>query len=341
MVYVDIYDYVFVIYGGKVVYMTELAICVPLIRTDYIKRYLETLYANTPEEFRVFVCDQSVEGMDKELIKKYVHWYVRPYHNLGFAKATNELMWTAYRQGYPYIAACNDDVEYMHPKWFQGIKDQFAEDEKIMAVSPESPRVPLWGYGRNHEEYIDIVPHKEKYTDEDWKYLCKGDYENLLERFEREPEDLPFAEDGKKDWGGKIYIPKTFPLIKRGVVDGNAAWHPVFKREAFEKVGYFDERFMYGGGEDYDYNARVYRQRYRYVGTMKSWVWHWWGKSKDQVAKLPPELFDRPFWNNNDELWPKELNFGQSVDPWGHSTNPQTGEKVPFKRVPEVRIDPL
>ena len=59
--------------------MNQLAICVSLIRTDYIGRFLETLYKHT-KDFKVFVCDQSVNGMDKELIKKYVHWYVRPYH---------------------------------------------------------------------------------------------------------------------------------------------------------------------------------------------------------------------------------------------------------------------
>lgn len=322
--------------------MSELAICIPIIRTDYIGRFLETLYKNTPEEFRVFVCDQSVGGMDKDLIKKYVHYYIRPYHNLGFAKSVNEMMWTAYRQGYPYIAACNDDVEYINPTWFQGIKDTFAQDEKILVCSPESVRMPLWGFGRPHEEYVDYLPYKESYTEEDYQYLLKGDFEEeLLTRYGKEPLDLPLREDGRRDWGDKTYITEAFFTKRAGVIDGSAAWHPVFKREALEKVGYFDERFMYGGGEDYDYNARVYRLGYRYVGTTKSWVWHWWGKSKDQVAKLPPELFDRPFWNNNDELWPKELNFGQSVDPWGRATNPETGEKVPMKRIKEIHIDPL
>ena len=312
----------------------------PIVRTDFLPRALETLYKYTDIDFRVFVVDQSLEGLDKDFIKKYIHWYIRPYQNLGFAKAGNEMMWTAYRQGYPYIAVCNDDVEYINNGWWQGIKDEFATNERIMVVNPESPRVPLWGYGRNHDEYIDIIEYKEEYTQEDWNYLRAGNYQNLLNKFHREPEGLSLGVDGKPDWSGNTYIPKAFPLEKRGVIDGIAMWHPVFKREALEKIGYFDERFLYGGGEDYDYNCRGYRQKYRLVSSMKSWVWHWWGKSKDKVAELPPELFDRPFWNSNEELWPRELNEGNSVDPWGHYTN-SVGVRVPLKRIPEVAIDPL
>lgn len=321
--------------------MSELMCGFPIIRTDFIYKAIESLYKYTPVDFRVFVVDQSVEGIDKEFVKKYVHWYVRPYQNLGFAKAANEMLWTGYRQGYPYLAICNDDIEYINSDWWQGIKDEFATNERIMVVNPESPRVPLWGYGRNHDEYIDIVPYKEEYTKEDWEFLKSGNYDRLLNEYHKEPVGLPLGLDGKPDWKGNIYIPNSFPLTKRGVIDGIAMWHPVFKREALEKIGYFDERFMYGGGEDYDYNCRGYRLKYRLVSSMKSWVWHWWGKSKDKVSELPPELFNRPFWNSNEELWPRDLNEGFTVDPWGFYTSPTTGERQPLRRVPEVRIDSL
>ena len=320
--------------------MTELCVAFPIIRTDFIGRALETLYKYTKEKFRVFVIDQSIEGLEKDFIKKYIHWYIKPYQNLGFAKSANEMLWTAYRQGYPYIAIVNDDVEYINSSWWQGIKDEFAVQKQALLVNPESPRVPLWGYGRDHEEYIDILPYKQEYTQEDYDYLLAGNYQNLLQKFEREPDNLPLRADEKKDWGGKTYIPKSFPLEKRGVIDAIAMWHPVFKREALEKIGYFDEHFLYGGGEDYDYNARVYRLKYRAISSMKSWLWHWWGKSKDEAPNLPQDLFNRPSWNNLSELWPLELNNNFGVDPWGHWTN-EKGEKIPLKRVPEVFIDPL
>ena len=300
--------------------MVEVAFCIPIIRTDYIGKYLETLYKYTPHEFRVFVCDQSVDGIDKELIKKYIHWYTRPHQNLGFAKGANELMWAAYRQGYPYIAVSNDDVEYINKRWWQGILDEFATDEHILIVGPESPRVPLWGYGRPNCENVDLLPYKEEYTEEDYNYLLAGEFHDIKEKY---PD-----------------LPESFPLTKRGVIDGNAAWHPVFKRQAMEIIGYFDERFLYGGGEDYDYNARVYRQRYRFVASMKSWVWHWWGQSKDKISSLPPELFNRESWNDLDTLWPPALNEGHHCDPWGHYTD-SSGSRHPLSRVPEVKIDPL
>ena len=78
-------------------------------------------------------------------------------------------------------------------------------------------------------------------------------------------------------------LPDSFPLKREGVVDAVAMWFIIFKRECFERFGLFDERFYPGGAEDYDYNARVYREKGRLVGTTKSWVWHHWGMSKDTL----------------------------------------------------------
>jgi|SRR3990167_673061 len=298
--------------------MKELAIVLPYIRDDYVKRCIETLYKYT-NNFYLIGVDQTVNGY----YDKRFHLYLRPFRNLGFAKAANEGIIHAKRWGIPYIGVLNDDTEFMHKDWWQGVKDEFATDEKILAVCPESPRVPLWGYGRPHGEYIDIIEYKEEYTEEDWQYLCAGDYEDLKERVQD--------------------IPEAFPLTKRGVIDAIAMWFPIFRNEFFDKVGYFDERFYPGGGEDYDLNARGYRLGYRLVSTMRAWIWHWWGQSKDKAAELPKELnmFDTELrWNNLDELWPRELNNGQGMDPWGHHTD-VNGKRQPLNRVAEVHIKEL
>jgi len=306
--------------------MYELVIVIPIIRTDFIEKCLETLYKMTdPKLFRVIVVDQTPNGV-YEKIKDKVHFYIRPNRNLGFAKAANEGIIHAHRWGVPYIAVLNDDTEFMHPTWWQGVLDEFATDEKILCVNPESPREPLWGYGREHGEVIDIIEYKEEYSDEDWEYLKAGNYgDNLKSRYK--PEE----------------IPDSFPLEKRGVVDAIAMWFPIFKREFFDLVGYFDERFYPGGGEDYDLNGRGYKLGYRLVSTMRAWVWHHWGQSKDRAAELDEKLtlFDpEQRWNNLDELWPRELNEGHSMDPWGFYVNSK-GERVPYERIKEVTIKPL
>jgi len=303
--------------------MKELAIILSPIRDDYIERCLESLYKYTDNDlFYVILLDQTVNGV-YEKVKDKVHFYIRPNRNLGFAKAANEGIIHAYRWGVPYIGVLNDDTEFMHKDWWQGIKDEFTTDEKILAVNPESPRVPLWGYGRPHGEYIDIIEYKDGFTDQDWEYLKAGNYEDLKQRVSD--------------------IPDAFPLTKRGVIDAIAMWFPIFKREFFEKVGYFDERFYPGGGEDYDLNARAYRLGYRLISSMRSWVWHWWGKSKDHYEEMPAELnmLDPELrWNDNNLLWPSELNNGQNMDPWGHYTD-ENGERKPLNRIEEVAIKPL
>ena len=330
--------------------MYELVIIIPIIRTDFIEKCLETLYTYTDKElFRVIVIDQTPEGV-YEKIKDKVHFYIRPYRNLGFAKAANEGIIHARHWKTPFIGILNDDTEFIHKDWWNGVKEEFAQDPKILCVNPESPRVPLWGYGRPHKEYIDIIEHKDHYSDEDWNYLKQGDYENILSRYQREPEDLLVGEDGKKDWQGRISVPQAFPLTKRGVIDAIAMWFPIFKLEFFDNVGMFSEHYYPGGGEDYDLNTRGYscawpderedcdeNKHYRLVSTMKSWVWHWWGQSKDRSIELSDKLnlYDTSLrWNDYNYHWDPNINKGHHADPWGHYDD--NGICRPFKRIKDL-----
>ena len=210
----------------------------------------------------------------------------------------------------------NDDIEFINKKWWDGILETFDQDKKrIVAVNPMSPREPGWGYGLEHGKYIDLIEYKEDYDEKDYQYLLKGDFSKVQG------------------------LPDSFPKQKVGVIDAIATWGTVFKKAFFKKFGLFDERYYPGGGEDYDLNARCYREGYRMVGTTRSWVWHWWGASKDtkdhQGKSLPiiPELV----WMNPDYLWPPEKNNNQKMDPWGKWTDDK-GEKHPMYRRKEIGI---
>src|SRR3990167_7208938 len=101
---------------------------------------------------------------------------------------------------------------------------------------------------------------------------------------------------------------------------------------------YTPQDIVYLKREDYDMMARIYSCAWpipreecnpefhgRAVATMKSWVWHHWGKSKD--TPLDPRLFEaREQWNRLDLLWTP------TSDPWGHT------EGKPNKRIPEVYV---
>lgn len=302
--------------------MSKLTIVYPIVRTDFIEKSILSLEKYTNEDdYQVVVVDQSIKGLDREFIDNHIDLYLRM-KNAGFSKAANEGIIHGLKWETPYICVANDDTEFMHKGWIEGIEEEFATDPHILAVCPESPRVAGWGYGLDHGACIEILPYKEEYTDEDILYLKAGDYNK---------EEIQSRHEFK--------IPESFPFTKRGVVDGIAMWLPVFKREAFIELGLFEERFIWGGGEDYDMLARAYSCAYpierdecdptqhrRMVSTMKAWVWHWWGQSKDIKETLDPKLFEgKEPWNDNGKLWTP------SFDVWGHYDD-ENGIKKPIKR---------
>lgn len=293
----------------------------PIVRTDFIQKSLDTLHKYTDKsKFKVIVVDQSIEGM--QMSGKQIDMVITM-KNQGFAAAANTGIRVALSWGTPYIGVINDDTEFIYPNWLEDALEEFKTDPNIIAVNPMCPKIAMWGYGMTNGEYLEILPYKEQYSEEDIKYLKTGDY-NEAEIKSRHPYE----------------IPKSFPFTQRGVVDGIAGWLPIFKREGLIETGLYDERFFPGGGEDYDWMCRAYscawpipretcnpKYHRRAVSTMKSWVWHHWGQSKDVV--LDPKLFEsREQWNRLGELWtPYD-------DPWGHSRE----EHKPLIRDPKIYV---
>jgi len=316
---------------------------IPCIRTDFLGRCLETLYKYTEKDsFYVIVIDQTG---DPEFAKKYqhlTHLWITPWRNLGFAKAVNTGIKLAQTK---YVTALNDDTEFINIKWFQGVLDTFAMDEKIIAVSPMSPKEGSWGYGYREDNKDTWMP-KEGFaiegTNKEAIYPIKEDGTPLFYKEEFSEDDWDFLVNRNPVW------------VKDSVCDGIPMWCPVFLREKLYEVGIFDERFYPGGGEDYSMLTGAYscawpeprdvcdpRYHYRMVGTSKSWMWHFWGKSKDDISGKDPDnkLFEsRPRWNNIDEIW------GKDSDIWGHRHKVgENGEdiKVPIKRLCPIFEDEL
>ena len=76
------------------------------------------------------------------------------------------------------------------------------------------------------------------------------------------------------------------------------------------------------------------------VGTTLSWVWHWWGSSKDNQGDMEGKslpIIKELKWMNPDALWPPEKNNGKKMDPWGKWTDKE-GNKHPLYRIPEIGI---
>lgn len=319
----------------------EAIFIVPLIRPDYIKNYLDTLYKYTPIDFKVIVIDQTLEKTAYEQCKDRVHLWINSYRNLGFSKAHNTGAALALRENPKYIVFSNDDIEFMNKNWWQGIMDTFATDDHIIGVNPNSPRIAMWGYGVE-DGYFDLIDYKPEFTDEDYNYLLAGDYA-----------EAKANRKVKKADGTEIDVPDSFPAKQSGVIDAVATWCTVFRTDKFKEVGMWDERFFPGSGEDYDMMARAYSraypnrdqisedQHYRVVGTMRSWAWHHWTRSKDYFKENPEAkeklMTVKPNFSDAGAPW-RELSEG-NFDVWGNYD--KDGVKTPIVREKKIVISSL
>lgn len=315
--------------------MKKNTFIVPIIRSDFITRMLDTLEKNTPPNYDVIVIDQT--GSDKAYIEnsKRVSLWIKSYRNMGFSKAMN----TGIRlSDTKYITLANDDIEFMDMRWWSGIEETFQLDPKIIAVNPMSPKEASWGYGHTVENHETWQP-KEGYAAVDDKAgmvpIINGVPFVYQESFSAQEYDLLLTQH--PTWRDSACI------------DAIAMWCTVFKKTGLEEIGLLEERFYPGGGEDYDMNARAYSCGYptereecdpdfhrRMVATSKSWVWHHWGKSREQFkADTSAKIFaSRAPWNSNESLWEPEF------DVWGHYTD-KDGVKRPIHRIKGIGVDEL
>lgn len=274
-----------------------LTVIIPVIRPDLIERCLETLYEYTEPMFYVYIIDQTVKGLDSTKLrntyrnlmvirtpKSDVHYT----GNLGFAQATNlgiQLVQT------PYFMMCNDDVEFIHPAWWDGVMETFNMVEKAtpdrppVIVNPSSLKLPDWSVGRPSGDDHYILPYKEKYSDDDWNFLLNEEH----------------------------YVNEHLTIKPRSVVDGVTMYASVCDTKRFLDIGLLDEKFFPGSGEDYDYSCRASMMGYRSVGTTLSYIYHHWSATfkalhdEDDVKSLQiPELN----WNQTNEKW------GPGFDIW-------------------------
>ena len=293
--------------------MTEIinTFVFPIIRRDWILGALTTLRASTPENYHVIVIDQTQpDTIFESLLRTSCDLWVKTQRNYGFAQAANLGIRLAPT---PYITVCNDDVEFFWDGWWQGIEETYTRFDNLAAVNPMSPKEPGWGWGVEGFVYY-CANCGARHIDEERPCKCDNyeplDYDAFQHRAAR----------------------KICPMIDASngaMIDGIACWCPVFRREALDEIGLFDERFRFGGGEDYDFSARCYQAGYRAVATSFSWVWHHWGRSKDA-----PDGFDTALPNSG-EPWnylstkgdPVRGLWDPDVDCWGHNCT-RTDENV-------------
>jgi GT2 family glycosyltransferase len=302
----------------------------PIVRREYILDALKSLHYFTPANYQTIVIDQTRPDAEFEAqVRALCDVHVKTKKNYGFAQGTNigwrlaqqkdqdyifEVMNKCEVTAQPgprlqpteYLTTCNDDVVFIWNKWWHGIVESFKRYDTAVCVNPMSPREPGWGYGE------------------------PGFREHLTFRESIDPENILKLVNGYRRIPG--VEEEDYSHRKGQHVDGLTCWCSVFRASAVDELGMFDERFWPGAGEDYDYMGRIYLAGKRALASSLSWVWHWWGQSKDEPGGLnTAQPAARAQWNRLDILWPK------GFDVWGR--DPETGE--PLTRLPDVAIMPL
>lgn len=245
----------------------------PVIRSDLIIPALRSFWEfNDRDLHRVIVIDQTQHGLADLVNAKLAHIHLRIYKNLGFAGAANRGFRLADTE---YVTISNDDCLWFDSRWFQGIEEIFTRVKNAIAVNPSCPKIPGWSLGKKEPEYIGDM-------DTPAKCLEDGAWERLIK-------ETPY----------------------RGFVRGICMWATTFSMPRLREFGIigsngqvFDESYFPGGSEDYDLNARIFRAGGTALGTHMSWLWHWWGKTKDEKDHDGMVMVSqRPSWNRIGDHW--------------------------------------
>lgn len=326
----------------------------PIIRQDFILKALETLELHTPPNFKTIVVNQSMRNREfEEALYEAADVVIRTHYNMGFAQASNLGLRLAPT---PYVTICNDDVEFIPSSWWSGVLETFDKFKRAVAVNPQSPKEPGWGWGEPGYRYMVSPEYPDPDLIEAWAEweLERRDYCKVRDRVREEREEMGGTESGEAHIAlqqskqrllrdADILAPLAYerattdPEFSRllvevrdgQVVDAFAMFCSVFKTEQLKRIGLLDERFMPGGGEDYDWMSRCYSLKLRALSSSYSWIWHHWGQSKDERTGHDTALpRARPPWNKlSVKGFGKEGLWDPDVDVWGR-TGVRTDEAV-------------
>ncbi len=272
----------------------ENTFVIPYVAGTLIYRCLETLYKYTENNFYVIVVDQSIDGLDPDLRNKYKNLMVirtakTDVHrtgNLGHSQATNLGILLAQT---PYVTMLNDDVEFVHKDWWRGVMDTFTKIEKATPTRPAllvnvaSIKLPDWSVGKPKGDDHYILPYKEEYTDEDWRFLVDE----------------------------KHYVNEHLTIQPGSVIDGINLYCSVVDTKRLIEVGLIDEFWYPGNFNDYDLCCRASMFGYRCVSSTMSWVFHHWSQTFENEEQIHLLVQDELKHFNEREKW------GDRFDLWG------------------------
>lgn len=164
--------------------------------------------------------------------------------NAGFVKGTNialKLLLEKYETDADYIVMVNNDVE-VTPGWLDRIKRVFERDIRVKAVGPITSECGSWQSYQNAGKVLPV-------------FQIPAGFEMLGTAERAQRMDYAYGELAAK-------------------CNMLAFFCTAFKTEVFKKLGYLDERFGVGYGDDDDFSKRMRDAKMELAVSLGTYVFH-------------------------------------------------------------------
>jgi GT2 family glycosyltransferase len=219
-----------------------VAIIVSFYKTEPLLKAVETVIESYSKSKFVIVDNSAnilvYKNLKIELSKYKNIIFISNPQNYGFAKAVNQGIEIAMKDNNcNYILLLNDDA-YVYKDCIPKLMDALDGDDKALIAGP--------------------TIYYEKYPNKVWS--AGGYFDRLFSRIK-----IPL-----KNKEVSIDDLKKFPIQDVDFLTGCVL---MIKREAIEKVGFFDETFFFYS-EDLDYSFRVKKAGYKCLWVPSSIAWH-------------------------------------------------------------------
>ena len=157
-----------------------------------------------------------------------------------------------------YVTICNDDVEFINSKWWQGVIDSF--NDGIVAVNPKTPRDYEAG-----GKIINRVPYRTEFTEEEYLKILELPYSNMqcMAMF-----CTVFKQKKAKDIG--LFDEFFYP-------SGGEDTDWIIRAKQLRE------------------NENKYRG-YEVISTPLSYVWHWWQQTPTDPTFMQARIQLRQKW---------------------------------------------
>jgi GT2 family glycosyltransferase len=201
-------------------------------------------------ELQVVLIDNASKeqfDLDEKFLKKFPMEIIRNSKNLGFSGGHNAGIKYALSKNADYVLILNNDT-YLDKNIIAELVKEAEEDSRTGIVSPKIY------FAKGHEF------HKDRYKNEDlgkviWYAGGKMDWANVIGKHVGvdEVDKGQFENTGKTDFASGCCM--------------------LIKKEVFEKIGFFDEKyFLYY--EDNDFSQRSKTAGFNLIYDSKAMLWH-------------------------------------------------------------------